>query len=163
MVLAIRHPERMKDVRELLKRTGMTYVVRSAGRRISPETQVLLFDTIGEMGLAYRLSQLSFVCGSLIKGFAGHNPLEPARLGNAVLTGTHITSFADTYMPMFTFNAARRVLNPADIGPMISDLFSDPASLRELQSTAKAYASSRDAVLDYVWDQMKPLLPGGAG
>lgn len=158
LILAIRHPERMKDVREQLKAAGLTYVVRSAGRRITPNTQVLLFDTIGEMGLAFRLSQLSFVCGSLIKGLAGHNPLEPARLGNAVLTGTHITSFADTYMPMFAFNAARRILVPTEIGPKVSDLFSDPVALRDLQSTAKAYASSRDAVLDYVWDQIAPLI-----
>ncbi len=162
MILAVRHPERMPDVRELLKKAGLTYVVRSAGRRITPETQVLLFDTIGEMGLAYRLSELSFVCGSLMRGLAGHNPLEPARLNNAILTGTHITSFADTYMPMFTFNAARRVLTPTEIGPMISGLFSNPDLLNELQANAIAYANSRDAVLDYVWDQLEPLLPDKA-
>lgn len=159
MILAVRHPERMPDVRNLLKSEGLSYVVRSAHRRMTPQTQVLLFDTIGEMGLAYRLSSVSFVCGSLMKGLAGHNPLEPARLDNAVLTGTHISSFADTYMPMFAFNAARRILVPEDIGPVISDILSDPTALADMQKTAKAYAESRDAVLGYVWDQISPLIP----
>ena len=159
MILAVRHPERMPDVRNLLKAAGLSYTVRSSGKRMTAQTQVLLFDTIGEMGLAYRLSSISFVCGSLMEGLAGHNPLEPARLSNAVLTGTHIASFADTYMPMFAFNAARRVLDASEIGPMIVGLLADPVALSELQTTAKTYAEGRDAVLDYVWDQITPLIP----
>lgn len=159
MILALRHPERSSDVKELLKDAGLSFVTRSTGREIKKDTQVLLYDTIGEMGLAYRLSKISFVCGSLIKGLAGHNPLEPARLDNAVLTGTHIASFADTYMPMFTFNAAKRVLLPDDIGPLVLELFSDKDRLKELQTNAKTYAESRDAVLDYVWKELLPYVP----
>ncbi len=162
LILAVRHPERMPDVRKLLQKAGLKYAVRSGRKPVSTDTQVLLFDTIGEMGLAFRLAKISFVCGSMIKGLAGHNPLEPARLGNAVLTGTHIASFADTYMAMFAFNAAKRVLNPNDIGGIVSDLFSDRETLKSLQDNAMTYASSRDAVLDYVWAQLSPLMPAGA-
>lgn len=159
MILALRHPKRKDDVKKMLKEAGLSYVSRSTGRAVTSETQVLLYDTIGEMGLAYRLSKITFVCGSLIKGLAGHNPLEPARLSNAVLTGTHISSFADTYMPMFTFGAAKRVLTPKDIGPLLIELFSDTEMLRDLRDNAKTYASSRDAVLDYVWKELEPLVP----
>lgn len=159
LILALRHPERMPDVRDLLKKEKLTYAVRSRSQKVTSKTQVLLFDTIGEMGLAYRLAELSFVCGSLIEGLAGHNPLEPARLGNAVLTGTHIASFADTYMSMISFDAARRVLTPQEIGPLITDLLTDPEALKALQTNAKAFAESRDAVLDHVWEQLKPLVP----
>ena len=152
----------MPDVRKLLQNAGLKYTVRSGRKPVGPDTQVLLFDTIGEMGLAFRLSHISFVCGSLIKGLAGHNPLEPARLGNAVLTGTHIASFADTYMAMFAFNAAKRVLNPAEIGSIVSDLFSDREALKSLQDNAMTYAGSRDAVLDYVWAQLAPLFPAAS-
>lgn len=160
MILALRHPERLPDVRKLLKAENLTYAVRSRSQKVTPDRQVLLFDTIGEMGLAYRLSKLSFVCGSLVEGLAGHNPLEPARLGNAVLTGTHISSFADTYMPMITFDAARRVLSPEEIGPLISDLLTDKPALTVLQKNAKTFAESRDAVLDHVWAQLVTLVPG---
>ena len=92
-------------------------------------------------------------------GLSGHNPLEPARLDNAVLTGVHIASFADTYMGMFTFNAARRVLQPELVGPTVRDLFSDKDKLAELQFNARKFSNSRDAVLDYVWGRLEPLIP----
>ncbi len=106
-----------------------------------------------------RLSQICFVCGSLVPGLKGHNPLEPARLGNAVLTGTHIASFADTYMPMIAHDAAMRVLRTDDIGPIITGLFADPTALKYRQDLALKYATGRDEVLDYVWERLKPLLP----
>ena len=159
LILAPRHPERSADIQKILKAQNLSFAVRSKGEAISRDTQVYLFDTIGEMGLAYRLSKLSFVCGSLIDGLSGHNPLEPARLGNAVLTGSHIASFADSYMAMIAFNAAERVLDPIALGPIITDILSDKQRLSDLQNLAETFATGRDAVLDYVWDQLVPLVP----
>ena len=159
LILAPRHPERSKDIQKLLKSAGLSFVTRSSGKPVERSDQVFLFDTIGEMGLAYRLSKLTFVCGSLLAGLSGHNPLEPARLGNAVLTGAHISSFADSYMSMIAFDAAQRLLSPQIIGPSILELLSNKDALTELQNKAEAYATGRDAVLDYVWDQLTPLIP----
>ncbi len=159
LILAPRHPERRDDIARLLQEHGMSFVTRSSGEKITRETQVYLFDTIGEMGLAYRLSHLTFVCGSLIDGLSGHNPLEPARLDNAVLTGPHIASFADSYMSMIAFDAAQRILEPHTIGPIVTDMLADKTRLKDLQATAKTYATGRDAVLDYIWDRLTPLLP----
>lgn len=159
LILAPRHPERSADIQKILKTQNMSFAVRSKGEAISRDTQVYLFDTIGEMGLAYRLSKLSFVCGSLIDGLSGHNPLEPARLGNAVLTGSHIASFADSYMAMIAFNAAERVLDPNALGQIITDILSDKQRLSDLQTQAETFATGRDAVLDYVWHELAPLVP----
>ena len=159
LILAPRHPERSKDIQKLLKAEGLSFVTRASGKPVQRDDQVFLFDTIGEMGLAYRLSKLSFVCGSLIDGLSGHNPLEPARLNNAVLTGPHIASFADSYMSMIAFDAAQRILSPTIIGKTVADILSDKDRLAQLRKTALAYATGRDEVLDYVWGQLKPLLP----
>ncbi len=159
LILAPRHPERSKDIQKQLKSAGLSFVTRTSGKPIDRSTQVFLFDTIGEMGLAYRLSKLTFVCGSLIKGLSGHNPLEPARLENAVLTGPHIASFADSYMSMMSFDAAQRILNSDIIGKTITDIFADKEHLAKMRKTAHTYATSRDAVLDYVWEQLTPLVP----
>lgn len=158
MILAPRHPERRKEISALLKAEKLNFATRSKGEAITKDTQVYLFDTMGEMGLAYRLSHLTFVCGSLVEGLSGHNPLEPARLNNAVLTGPHIASFADSYMSMIAFDAAERILSPVIVGTTISDILGDKERLSELQKTALTYASGRDAVLDYVWERMTPLL-----
>ncbi len=163
LILAPRHPERSNEIQELLKQHDLVYVTRSSNDPITRNTQVFLFDTIGEMGLAFRLSKLTFVCGSLLEGMAGHNPLEPARLDNAVLTGAHISSFADSYMSMIAFDAAQRILSPAIIGETVTNLLSNKQALSDLQSKAKAYATGRDAVLDYVWDRLKPLIPETGG
>ena len=159
LILAPRHPERAPEIKDILKSNGLAFATRSTGRAVTDQKSVLLYDTIGEMGLAFRLSQVSFICGSLINSFKGHNPLEAARLDNAVLTGPHIASFADTYMHMFAFDAARRVMNLADIAPLISGILSDPALLTELRTNAKSYADSRDGVLDYVWSHLEPFVP----
>jgi len=109
LILAIRHPERMKDVSTLVRNTHMS--IRSRKNDLDALSSIYLFDTIGEMGLAYSLSDITFVCGSLVEGLMGHNPLEPARFSNAVLTGPHISSFADSYSSMIAFNAAERILS----------------------------------------------------
>ena len=157
LILALRHPERKDQVCQLNGAELMK--IRSADDIIEQDTNIYLFDTIGEMGLAYSLSDVTFVCGSLVEGLMGHNPLEPARFGNAVLTGAHISSFADSYMSMIAFDAAQRILSPKMVGDAVSELFSNPDKLARQQRLAFDYAQSRNAVLDYVWDKLTPVLP----
>ncbi len=160
LILALRHPERRGEVIPLL--SGTDYVLRSESRPITAATSVFLFDTIGDMGLAYSLSDITFVCGSLIEGLMGHNPLEPARFKNAILTGGFIASFAESYMQMFAFDAAQRILSPNMVGQSVSELLSNPEKRAEMQRLAYEFAISREAVLDYVWEKLTPILPKGS-
>ena len=160
LILAPRHPERLAGITYLLDMQDQSYVTRTSGDPISGETSVFVIDTIGDMGLAFRLSYITFVAGSLVQGLAGHNPLEPARLSNAIMTGPHISSFADCYMEMISFDAVQRVLAPEPIGHMVADMMSDPMLHNGYMERAQSFADSRDALLDYVWDQLSPLLPG---
>lgn len=157
LILALRHPNRMEDVFTLAGNAHMS--IRSQKTVLHDLSSIYLFDTIGEMGLAYSLSDITFVCGSLVEGLMGHNPLEPARFSNAVLTGAHISSFADSYMSMIAFDAAQRILSPDMVGQSVSELFSDSESLTRQQRLAFDYAESRNAVLDFVWDKLSPVLP----
>ncbi len=157
LILALRHPERMEEVSALVSNVEMS--IRSQGKDLNAFSEIFLFDTIGEMGLAYSLSDITFVCGSLVKGLMGHNPLEPARFSNAVLTGAYISSFADSYMSMIAFDAAQRILSPDMVGQAVSDLFSNPERLARQQRLAFDYAESRNAVLEFVWDKLTPILP----
>ena len=157
LILALRHPERRAEIAPLLSKTR--HIHRTDGQVITPSSSVMVWDTIGEMGLAYSLSDITFVCGSLIDGLMGHNPLEPARFSNAVLTGAHISSFADSYMSMIAFDAAQRILSPTMIGQSVSELLSDKEALTRQQGLAFDYAQSREAVLEYVWEKLAPILP----
>lgn len=162
LILAPRHPERAAEVKAIFVKAGLKVVRRSSGRMPTAETDVYIVDRIGKMGLVYSLSKIAFVGGSLLDGLSGHNPLEPARLDCAVITGTHISSFADTYMSMFAFEGADRVLSPDELAPTVLKYMTDTKARNAKAAAALKYAKSRDAVLDYVWAQLAPLLPSSS-
>ena len=157
LILALRHPDRRGEVISLL--SHKPHVLRTREKAITPTTSFMVWDTIGEMGLAYSLSDITFVCGSLVQGLMGHNPIEPAHFKNAVLTGEHISSFADSYSSMIAFGAAQRILSPTMVGQAVSELFSDTEALAQKQRLAFDYAQGRNAVLDIVWNKLTPILP----
>ena len=158
LILAPRHPERAKAVKEIFTKAGLNTLRRSSRRMPSADTDVYMFDSIGHMGLAYRLASVSLIGGSLCKGLSGHNPLEPARLGSAIITGPHIASFADTYMALLAFNGAKRILNNDDLAPAVIKLLGETKHRAARIKAAQQYAQSRDGVLDFVWEKLDPLL-----
>ena len=159
LILAPRHPERAAEVKNILVKAGLKVVRRSSNRLPTADTDVYLVDRVGKMGLVYSLSKIAFVGGSLLEGLSGHNPLEPARLDCAVITGTHISSFADTYMSMFAFEGVDRVLAPEELAPAVLKYMTNSKARKAKAEAALKYAQSRDAVLDYVWTYLAPLLP----
>jgi 3-deoxy-D-manno-octulosonic-acid transferase len=92
LVLAPRHPERFGAVAALLERSGLPWVRRSAGLRELAAGQIVLLDTIGELASVYSLAAVAFVGGSIVEA-GGHNPLEPAQFGVAIVMGPHYVNF----------------------------------------------------------------------
>jgi len=159
LILAPRHPERAKEVKDLLTEMGLSVLRRSSHRMPTEKTDVYLVDQIGKMGLVYSLAKTAFVGGSLLDGLSGHNPLEPARLDCAVITGPHISSFADTYMSMLAFDGVKRILSADELAPAVLKYLTDTKARKAKAVAALKFAQSRDAVLDYVWEHLLPLLP----
>lgn len=96
MILAPRHPERGVSLAAELRAGGFTVAQRSLGEPLGPEIQIYLADTLGEMGLWYRLAGRCFVGGS-VTPMGGHNPYEPAALGCAILAGPQVFNFREPY------------------------------------------------------------------
>lgn len=95
LIIAPRHPERGDEVDALLSCTRFGVARRSEGDPITSETDILLADTMGEMGLWYRLAHTVYVGGGHAPGVGGHNPLEALRLNKPVLTGPSLFNFQD--------------------------------------------------------------------
>ena len=95
LIIAPRHPERGDEVDALLSCTKLAISRRSVHDPLTPETDVLLADTIGEMGLWYRLADAVYLGGGHAPGIGGHNPLEALRLSKPVMTGPSLFNFAD--------------------------------------------------------------------
>jgi len=112
LILAPRHPERGDEVAQLLREDGWSVSQRSKGQEIDGRTDVYLADTIGEMGLWYRLAPVTFLGGSL-ETIGGHNPFEPAALGSAILHGPHVFNFADAFTRLGAADACVGVPNGA--------------------------------------------------
>ena len=93
-IVVPRHPERGAALAAWLRREGVAVARRSQREKPEPRHAVYLADTLGELGLFYRLARVAFVGKSLVAE-GGQNPLEPARLGCPVLFGPHMTNFAD--------------------------------------------------------------------
>jgi 3-deoxy-D-manno-octulosonic-acid transferase len=109
-IIAPRHPERALEVCGLLEKAGLTYARRSVSDAITPRTAVYLGDTIGEMGLFFRLSEVAFV-GRSLAASGGQNPLEPAALGVPVISGRNVENFRDAYRSLLAAGAARLIRN----------------------------------------------------
>lgn len=96
MVIVPRHPERGTSLAQELRAQGINVALRSVGELPSSDTQLYIADTLGELGLFYRLSSVVFVGGSLVS-HGGQNPIEAVQLGAAVVHGPHVFNFADVY------------------------------------------------------------------
>lgn len=95
LIIAPRHPERGDEVDALLSCTRYAIARRSEDDKFTQETDILLADTMGEMGLWYRLADTVYLGGGHAPGVGGHNPLEALRLKKPVVTGPSVFNFAD--------------------------------------------------------------------
>lgn len=91
-ILVPRHATRGQEIAELLARRKLTVSARSKKQKILPETDMYVADTMGELGIFYRLAGIVFIGGSLVP-HGGHNPIEPAQLDCALLCGPHMHNF----------------------------------------------------------------------
>lgn len=121
LILVPRHPHRGDEVAEQLRANGLRFTRRSADELPMDEAPVYLADTMGELGLLYRLSPISFVGGSLV-AIGGHNPFEPAALGSAILHGPYVTNFVDIYDRLGEGGAARLVSSPDKLAGQVATL-----------------------------------------
>ncbi len=157
LVLAPRHPERGKGIAMLLRDQGWQVAQRSRGEPIARDTEVYLADTIGEMGLWYRLAAISFVGGSLVP-IGGHNPFEPAALGSAVLHGPHVENFKTAY-DRFEENFATLTVNSAEhLGERLAETL-PPDRTAALAAKAWQVLSEGADVGDHVLEMIERHLP----
>jgi len=159
LILVPRHPERGPAIAKSLKEAGFQIALRSLNQMIASDTQVYVADTLGELGLFYRLCDIVFVGGSLV-AHGGQNPLEPARLDCAILHGPHIENFAEIYSAMDTSSAALSVNDADALGEAVDSLLQDPSKCANLAQAAQQSVAATDHVIDHTIEVLKPLLPG---
>lgn len=152
-IIVPRHPDRGAALAAAIG--GATR--RAAGE--DPAGRVWLVDTLGELGLVYRLAPLVVMGKSFIAPGGGQNPLEPARLGSAVAFGPLMANFAPIAARLVDAGAALQLPGPEALAGALTELLNDPARLARMGASAAGLAAHEAGVLDRVTDAIRPLLP----
>ncbi|MEZ5841750.1 MAG: 3-deoxy-D-manno-octulosonic acid transferase [Hyphomicrobiales bacterium] len=124
-IVAPRHPHRGGEVAGIADEIGLKTRLRSASETIEAETDIYVADTIGELGLFYRLVPVAFVGGSFIP-HGGQNPIEPAKLATVVLHGPHVHNFDEVYRSLDGTGGAIMVETPEQLAKAAGSLFVHP-------------------------------------
>ena len=157
-IIAPRHPARGAAIAATLeRRQGLRVSRRVASQPVAPDTDVYLADTMGELGLLFRLARVAFIGGSLApKG--GHNPFEAARLDCAILHGPDMRNCAAMAGALDDAAAALTVGNAAELAAAVSRLLADPRERAARAASAARVAEEGAGVLDTVLGRLAPWL-----
>ena len=158
LLLAPRHPERAADVAALVERAGYRVTRRSAlGASPWAGGDVLVLDTMGELAQAYALATVVFVGGSLVPA-GGHNVLEPAAAGRAVVVGPHMENFQEIADELRSAGALVQVGEAEDLGPAIARLLTSAPDRDRLGARAREIVARNRGALRTTVEALAGLL-----
>ncbi len=132
-----RHARRGDAIAADLRSRGIKVAQRSRSEPITHDTAIYLADTMGELGIFYRLSGVVFLGGSLV-AHGGQNPLEPARLNCAIVTGPHTHNFAAIVTDLRRAEALRQVADVEQLKQAVLGLLTDDTSRKAMAARAAA-------------------------
>lgn len=156
-LIAPRYPGRGEEIAASLRAHGLTVARRSRGEPIVEATDIYLADTLGELGLFYRVAGIAFIGGSM-GGRGGHNPLEAALLDCAVLHGPDMANAAAMAEALRAAAGAETVADSATLASALARLLADPEARARRAAGAATAAARQRHVLDAVLERLAPWL-----
>jgi 3-deoxy-D-manno-octulosonic-acid transferase len=156
-IIAPRHPERGPGVVEIATAAGLNAVARSRGLLPDRGTDVYVADTIGELGLIYRLAPIVFMGGSLVR-HGGQNPIEAAKLGAAILHGPHVWNFTEIYSALDEAGGAEEVLDVSKLVVRIGAWLTDAALRKQVADAGLATVDELGGALRRTLAAIEPYL-----
>ncbi|MXN66127.1 3-deoxy-D-manno-octulosonic acid transferase [Stappia sp. GBMRC 2046] len=156
-LIAPRHPARGDAVRSIIEEAGLAVAQRSRNEPLSGDTDIYLADTIGEMGLFYRLAPVVFMGASLMP-LGGHNPLEPAQCGAAILTGPSFPDQKDVYDRLIAERGAVVVNGPDELAREVSHLIHEPEDASKRGAAAERVALEGKGAVKRTLEALRPFL-----
>ena len=154
-----RHPGRGAEVAQILRDQNLEVALRSAGQPVTSKTQVYIADTMGELGLFYRLADIVFV-GKSLTGKGGQNPMEPSGLDCALIFGPDMSNFKETASRLLNAGAAEQVMDGTELTAAVDRLLGDKEFLARRAKAARKIVSAEAGVLQRVTDILIPFFGG---
>jgi 3-deoxy-D-manno-octulosonic-acid transferase len=156
-IIVPRHAVRGGEIAAMLRAESHTVSQRSHDENITQETGIYLADTMGELGLFYRLSPIALIGGSLV-AHGGQNPLEAARLNSAIILGPHMENFSVICSDLQENNAAIQIHHDSELPVILERLLTDKHAVEQFAQHALAYTKSKPGMLTHIMNGLQPYL-----
>lgn len=157
LVIVPRHPARGPKLATDLRAQNRIIALRSAGEPLTAETDIYIADTLGELGLFFRLGDIAVMGGSFLPDIGGHNPLEAARLDRPVVFGDHYANWIDIYGALGAGGVG--CADQDHLTRALTGLLTADEARQRMGQAARRVADQEAGVLDRLWAQLEPLLP----
>lgn len=156
-IIIPRHANRGAEIAVMLREKGLKVALRSKEEAIQPETDIYVADTMGELGIFYRLTPIVFIGGSLVP-HGGQNPLEAARLECAIIAGNHMDNFLDICRELEDNNAILRVNSKETLAEAVHSMIYDGDKREKLKANATQVAAAKGEILNAYVEEICPYI-----
>lgn len=157
MVIVPRHPNRGEAIARMVEAAGVPVALRSYEEMPTAKTEIYIADTMGELGIFYRLSPIVFMGGSLVE-HGGQNPIEAIKLGAAIVHGPHVFNFTDVYEALDRAGGARRTDSEDALVKQLAQFLVDPAARQVSIDTGQHVVERLGGALDRTMSALEPYL-----
>jgi 3-deoxy-D-manno-octulosonic-acid transferase len=156
-VIVPRHPARGEAIAHAIAATGLHVALRSREELPTATTDIYVADTMGELGLFYRLAPIVFMGGSLVP-HGGQNPIEAIKLGASIVHGPHVFNFTDVYEALDSAGGARQADTLEALVNQFGRLLQDPAAREVSVNAAERVVEQLGGALDRTLAALEPYL-----
>lgn len=156
-IIVPRHNHRGESIAAELKAQGLAVARRSQYDPITPETDIYIADSMGELGIFYRISGIVFIGGSLVP-HGGQNPLEAARLDCALIIGSHMENFPAIIADLIRHDACIRVDGENDLRLAVEELLHNTDKQEELAEAAFEAVKREGGAVEKIIMEIQPAL-----
>ena len=154
-IIVPRHPHRGAETAELARTAALTPALRSRGEMPETHTDIYVADTMGELGLFYRLAPVVFMGGSLVER-GGQNPIEPIKLGAAITHGPHVWNFADIYSALDGAGGAEQVNDAAELEACVGAWLDDDGLRESVMEAGRRTVERLGGALERTVEALEP-------
>jgi 3-deoxy-D-manno-octulosonic-acid transferase len=156
-VIAPRHPARGESIADIAKAAGLTVALRSRGELPNADVDIYVADTLGELGLIYRLAPTVFMGGSLAT-HGGQNPIEAVKLGAAIVHGPNVWNFAEIYATLDAAHGAERVADEEALTNKLAAWLGEPSARMAVADAGRTTVGQLGGALERTLAALEPYL-----
>jgi 3-deoxy-D-manno-octulosonic-acid transferase len=156
-VIVPRHPARGEAIAGMIAASGLNATLRSHEDLPTATTDIYVADTMGELGLFYRLAPIVFMGGSLVE-HGGQNPIEAIKLGASIVHGPHVFNFTDVYEALDAAGGARRADTQEALVKQLGQLLADPKARETVLAASERVVEQLGGALERTLASLEPYL-----